>query len=148
VDTTVVGGTLSFKSSSGFTVSTDGGTAGTDKSLFATKLNSGSLSKVSDIDVSSASGANDALDIIDAALQSVNDSRAALGALQNRFSSTISNLQTSSENMSASRSRIQDADFAAESANMTRNQVLQQAGTAMLAQANQLPNSVMSLLRG
>jgi flagellin len=73
--------------------------------------------------------------------------RADLGAVQNRFTATVSNLQSTSENLSASRSRIQDTDFAAETANMTRNQILQQAGTAMLAQANQLPNSVMSLLR-
>jgi len=71
-----------------------------------------------------------------------------LGAMQNRFTSTISNLQTASENMSASRSRIQDADFAAETAAMTRGQILQQAGTAILAQANSLPNNVLSLLRG
>jgi flagellin len=70
-----------------------------------------------------------------------------LGALQNRLESTISNLQTTSENLSASRSRIRDADFAAETATMTRAQILQQAGVAMLAQANALPNNVLSLLR-
>ena len=84
---------------------------------------------------------------VDAALNSVNSNRASLGAIQNRFSSTIENLQTSSENLSASRSRIQDADFAAETANLSRAQVLQQAGTAMIAQANQLPSQVLSLLR-
>lgn len=146
-DAVTVGGSLSFKSSNGFTISTNASGAGST-SLLSTSTAMSTLSSVAKIDVSSADGANDALSVIDSALQSINDNRAALGALQNRFSSTISNLQTSSENMSASRSRIQDADFAAESANMTRNQVLQQAGTAMLAQANQLPNSVMSLLRG
>jgi flagellin len=70
-----------------------------------------------------------------------------LGAIQNRFSSTIDNLMTNSENLSASRSRIIDADFAAETANLSRAQILQQAGTAMVAQANQLPQGVLSLLR-
>ena len=74
--------------------------------------------------------------------------RATLGATQNRFSSVVSSLQTAAENLSASRSRIQDADFAAETANLTRAQILQQAGTAMLAQANALPNNVLTLLRG
>ena len=85
--------------------------------------------------------------MVDAALSQVNSGRADLGAIQNRFSSTISNLQTSSENTSASRSRIQDADFAAETANLSRSQVLQQAATAMVAQANQLPQQVLQLLK-
>lgn len=84
---------------------------------------------------------------IDEALKTVNSTRADLGAIQNRFSSAIANLQTSAENLSASRSRIQDADFAAETAAMTRAQILQQAGVAMLSQANALPNNVLSLLR-
>jgi flagellin len=103
---------------------------------------------VSAIDVSTVNGANAALSAIDAALTQVNSSRAALGAIQNRFSSTISNLTTASENLTASRSRIQDADFAAETANLARDQVLQQAGTAMIAQANQLPQQVLQLLKG
>jgi len=102
---------------------------------------------VSAIDVSSVDGANKALAAVDAALQSVNSGRASLGAIQNRFSSTIENLQTSGENLSAARSRIQDADFAVETANLSRAQVLQQAGTAIIAQANQLPQQVLSLLR-
>jgi flagellin len=100
------------------------------------------------VNISSVSGANTAITSVDAALASVSSSRATLGAYQNRFTSTIANLQTAAENLSASRSRIQDADFAAESANLTRGQILQQAGTAMLAQANALPNNVLSLLRG
>ncbi len=84
---------------------------------------------------------------MDAALTAVNSSRADLGAVQNRFSSVVANLQTSSENLSASRSRIMDTDFAKETAELSRTQVLQQAGTAMLAQANQLPQNVLSLLR-
>ena len=78
----------------------------------------------------------------------INSARSSLGAYQNRFSSVVTSLQTTSENLSASRSRIVDADFAAETANLTRNQILQQAGTAMLAQANSLPQNVLSLLRG
>lgn len=98
------------------------------------------------IDVSTASGAQSAILRLDSALSSVSSNRAAMGALQNRFESTISNLQNVSENLSAARSRIQDADFAAETANLTKGQILQQAGTAMLAQANSLPQSVLSLL--
>ncbi len=102
---------------------------------------------VSKIDITTASGAQNALATIDSALATVNSSRANLGAIQNRFTSVVSNLATTSENVSAARSRIQDTDFAAETANMTRGQILQQAGTAMLAQANQLPQSVLSLLK-
>ena len=83
---------------------------------------------------------------IDVALQKIDDQRAELGAKQNRFSSTISNLQNISENVSASRSRIMDTDYATETANLTKNQIMQQAGTAMLSQANQLPQAVLSLL--
>ena len=102
---------------------------------------------VSTIDLSTSAGASAALSIIDSALSQVNTSRGALGAIQNRFASAVSNLMTTSENLTASRSRIQDADFAAETAAMTRGQILQQAGTAILAQANSLPNSVLSLLK-
>ncbi|MGZ8261085.1 MAG: flagellin N-terminal helical domain-containing protein [Caldimonas sp.] len=99
------------------------------------------------LDISSVAGANAALSSIDAAIATVSSSRASLGAVQNRFSSTITNLQTTTENLAASRSRIQDADFAQETANLSRAQVLQQAGTAMVAQANQLPQQVLTLLR-
>jgi flagellin len=102
---------------------------------------------VSAIDISTVAGSNAALTAIDAALQTVNSTRANLGAVQNRFSATIQNLQTGSENTTASRSRIQDADFAAETANLSRAQVLQQAGTAMVAQANQMPQQVLQLLK-
>jgi flagellin len=106
------------------------------------------LNSVSEIDISTADGAQTALKIVDSALAAVNNQRATFGALQSRFTTAINNLQTTSENLSASRSRIQDTDFAAETASMTRSQILQQAGTAMLAQANSLPNNVLSLLRG
>lgn len=98
--------------------------------------------------ISSASAAASAITAIDAALDTANTNRATLGAYQNRFESVISNLQVAAENTSAAKSRIMDADFASETAKMTRAQILQQAGTAMLAQANQLPNQVMTLLRG
>lgn len=104
-------------------------------------------SRVSDIDISSASGAQAAVLVIDDAIKMIDTQRAELGAIQNRFDNTIANLQNISENVSAAKGRIQDTDFAAETANMTKNQVLQQAGTAILAQANQLPQSVLSLLR-
>jgi len=98
--------------------------------------------------VSSTASATAAITAIDAALNTANTTRATLGAVQNRFESVVSNLQVSVENQSAAKSRIVDADFAAESANLTRGQILQQAGTAMLAQANSLPNGVLALLRG
>jgi flagellin len=87
------------------------------------------------------------IDNIDTALKTINTNRATMGATQNRFESVISNLQVSVESQSASRSRIIDTDFASETANLTRGQILQQAGTAMLAQANSIPNNVLSLLR-
>ncbi|WP_303749933.1 flagellin [Stenotrophomonas pigmentata] len=99
-----------------------------------------------DLDISSVAGSQQALEIVDKALTAVNSSRADMGAIQNRFSSTISNLSTTSENLSASRSRIRDADYAKETAELTRNQILQQAGTAMLSQANSSTQSVLSLL--
>ncbi len=102
---------------------------------------------VSNLDISTFKGAQQALEVVDKALTSVNGARADLGAIQNRFTSVVANLQTSSENLAASRSRIRDTDFAKETAELTRTQILQQAGTAMLAQANQVPQNVMSLLR-
>ncbi|WP_099603558.1 flagellin [Stenotrophomonas maltophilia] len=111
-------------------------TAGTDTSANVQKL-----------DVSTGLGAQQALEVVDKALGAINSTRADLGAIQNRFTSVVANLQTSSENLSASRSRIKDTDFAKETAELTRTQILQQAGTAMLAQANQVPQGVLSLLR-
>ena len=101
---------------------------------------------IKDFDITSFGGAQMAIQIADKALEAVNTSRADMGAIQNRFSSVIANLQTTSENLSASQSRIRDTDYAAETAKLTRGQILQQAGTAMLAQANSLPNGVLSLL--
>jgi flagellin len=101
---------------------------------------------VSSVDISSQNGSQSALEVIDAALASIDDQRADLGALQNRFDYTISNLSNIQENVSASRSRIQDTDFAVETAELTKNQILQQAGTSILAQANQLPQAALSLI--
>ena len=109
---------------------------------------SSELKSVADLDISTFEGAQLAIKVADAALGQVNSQRAEYGALQSRFESAISNLQSSTENLSASRSRIVDTDFASETAKMTRGQILQQAGTSMLAQANSLPNGVLSLLRG
>ncbi len=111
-------------------------TAGADTSANVQKL-----------DVSTVLGAQQALEVVDKALGAINSTRADLGAIQNRFTSVVANLQTSSENLSSSRSRIKDTDFAKETAELTRTQILQQAGTAMLAQANQVPQGVLSLLR-
>jgi flagellin len=116
--------------------------------FFNASSSASQLQAVSALDVSSVPAANRSIAIVDAALASVNGQRAKFGALQSRFENTISNLQTTSENLSASRSRIRDADFASETANLTRAQILQQAGMAMLAQANALPNNVLTLLRG
>lgn len=138
-----VGGELSFSSSAGFSIATDG-----DTTVLSAASTGSRLSSVAAIDISTASGANAAISTIDAALTSISNNRASLGAFQNRFASTISNLQSTSENLSAARSRIQDTDFASETANLTRGQILQQAGTAILAQANSLPNGVLALLRG
>ncbi|PIF34898.1 flagellin [Delftia sp. 60] len=96
---------------------------------------------------SSAADARLSMAAIDTALDEVNNTRATFGAAQNRFEAVISNLQVASENTAAARSRIMDADFAAETANLSRTQILQQAGTAMVAQANQLPQSVLKLIQ-
>ena len=101
---------------------------------------------INTLDVTTITGAQEAIMRVDSALNSVNSNRAAMGALQNRFDLTIANLQNVQENLSAARSRIQDADFAAETAELTKQQILQQAGTAMLAQANSLPQTVLKLL--
>jgi|JI81BgreenRNA_FD_contig_71_2076658_length_3811_multi_6_in_0_out_0_1 flagellin len=103
---------------------------------------------VTSAQVQSFAGAQTTLALVDAALTTVNGARATLGAVQNRFSSVVANLNTTAENLTASRSRIRDADYAKETAELTRTQILQQAGTAMLAQANQIPQNVLTLLRG
>lgn len=103
--------------------------------------------KIDTVDVTTAGGATSALTVIDDALSTVTSSRAALGATINRFDQTISNLRVTAESVTATRSRILDADFAAETASLTRLQILQQSGTAVLVQANAIPQNVLSLLR-
>lgn len=147
----VVSGTT-FNSQSILNGSTDttfqvgAGTATTDQ--ITVSASSVSLSAVSGGgSVSAVSGATAAIAAIDEQLTTLNTARATWGAVQNRFSSVVATLSVASENAQASRGRIMDADFAKETANMTRGQILQQAGTAMVAQANSLPNNVLSLLR-
>lgn len=134
-------GTITLSSSTSFTLS------GVDLAFGGLSSASASLTKLSDVDISSVAGANKAITILDGALSQVSSIRADLGAVQNRFASTVANLSTTSENLSAARSRILDADFAAETAALTRGQILQQAGIAILAQANSLPNNVLALLQ-
>lgn len=137
-------GAITLDSSTGFNVSASAASA------FANGASSSgsSSSTVNLMDLTTAAKATFALRIADRALSTISTQRAGFGAVQNRFEVTISNLQATSENLSASRSRILDTDFAAETANLTRAQILQQAGTAMLAQANALPQNVLTLLRG
>jgi flagellin len=138
--------TLTGSSSSGIALSgaSEAGAGFTDNQTVAATLTG---TAVAAIDISTVSGANAALQSIDAALNNINSTRATLGAVQNRFESVVTSLQERTENLSAARSRIQDADFAMETANLTRAQILQQAGTAMLAQANAMPQNVLSLLQ-
>lgn len=128
-------GTVDLAATAGFTNTTGSATAA-------------ATTGITGLSVSSFAGAQLAITQIDQSLAQINTARANLGATQNVFTSVISNLQNSVENLSASKSRIMDTDFAAETANLTRGQILQQAGTAMLAQANSLPNGVLALLRG
>ncbi len=136
---------------------TEGGTytALTLTAAGGTSVNLGTLSGaaektetgIEDLDISSQKGAWDALQKIDGAITSVNSARAELGAVQTRFEKSIENIDIQNENITAARGRIVDADFAKETANLSRTQILQQAGTAMVAQANQLPQQVLSLLK-
>jgi flagellin len=144
-DSTTVGGQIKFGASNGYTIQS---TDNTSNVFSGSGQQASTLTAVSNLDIGTISGANDALSTIDAALTTLNNSRAALGAIQNRFAATISNLSITAENLSSARSRIQDTDFAAETSALTRAQILQQAGTAMLAQANSVPNGVLSLLKG
>ncbi len=140
-----VTGQVTFDSDKSFAVSSLTGGTG----YFTTAKSVGSqLQAVDKMDVSTVDSAQRTIAMVDSALAAVNGQRARYGALQSRFENTITNLQTTSENLSASRSRIKDADFAEETAKLTRSQILQQAGIAMLSQANALPQQVLTLLRG
>ncbi len=114
----------------------------------ADTANATASANMTTLDVSSYSGAQLAIQQTDAALKQINSARANLGAVQARFENAVANIQIASENVTAARSRIMDTDFAAETAALTRAQILQQAGNAMLSQANQLPQQVLSLLKG
>ncbi len=134
-------GTLTLSSAANFTL------GGTDLLFGGLAAATPALTRLDTVNISTVEGANAAIAVLDGALSQVTSIRADLGAVQNRFASTISNLQATSENLSAARSRILDADFASETASLTRAQILQQAGTAILAQANAIPQNVLSLLR-
>lgn len=135
--TGIVGGELTFNSSAAYSV--EAAATMHDSTV--------SFSNVSTIDIGTQLGSNNAMDVLDGALRAISDSRADLGAIQNRMASTIANLSKSSETITAARSRVQDADFAMETSNLTRTQILQQAGVAMLTQANAQPQLVLSLLQ-
>lgn len=140
-DANVIGEVQLSSSSGSFTL------ANAETDIFASASQASAFSAVSAVDIGTAAGAQSAIAVIDSALTTISSQRADLGAIQNRFSSTISNLQSISENVSSARSRIEDADFAAETAALSRNQILQQAGIAMLSQANAVPQNVLSLLQ-
>lgn len=148
-DSSRVSGEITFDSSVSFAVSSDvANTAGSILDVAADTAVGSTAEDVSGIDISTFQGATDALAVVDAALESISGIRADLGAAQNRLESTIANLSTTSENLSSARSRIRDADFAAETAELARTQVLQQAGLSVLAQANAQPQQVLQLLQG
>ncbi|HHA2591740.1 flagellin [Stenotrophomonas sp. 22692] len=141
---TTVAGTVALSVKAWDDTAGDWGTAAATNTIAAVTTES---KNIADLDISTVAGAQKAMSMVDEALGAINSTRADLGAIQNRFTSVVANLQTSTENLSASRSRIKDTDFAKETAELTRTQILQQAGTAMLAQANQVPQGVLSLLR-
>lgn len=134
-------GTLTLSSAENFTL------GGADLALGGLGAASPALTRLNTVDISSVAGANSAINILDGALGQISSIRADLGAIQNRFDSTISNLSTTTENLSAARSRIRDADFAEETAELTRAQILQQAGVSILSQANAQPQLVLALLQ-
>lgn len=148
-DSTVVGGEVSFYSTGTFNVSSDiDGGVGSLFNSAAGVANASVLSAIDTVDISTVEGASNAIKSIDGALSQIDTIRGDLGAIQNRFESTISNLNNVSENLSASRSRIIDADIAMETSAMTKNNILQQAGVSILAQANQTPQLALQLLQG
>ncbi len=143
-------GVLTLNSIDGSEISIDfaetNTTVAADTGLIETNNSNSQGGSVADIDISTQAGAQDAIDVVDVALEQINSQRADLGAINNRLDFTVSNLANVSENTSAARSRIVDADFASETAELSRAQVLQQASQAILAQANARPQQVLSLL--
>jgi len=142
--TEINGGTISLTATENITVTGDGVILGFANAGFTIAKDTTTLDTV---DISTVVGSNEAIQRVDAALTTISTLRSSLGAIQNRFESTVSNLQAVSENLSAARGRIQDADFASETANLTKAQILQQAGISILTQANTLPQAALSLLQ-
>jgi flagellin len=142
-DSVAVRGQIQLDSTVGFSLQS---TSGTDISALGTAVAQAVEFSIETVDVTTARGAQDAISVIDGALAKIDRNRATLGAVQNRLQSTIRNLSNIIENSSGARARIRDTDFAKETAELTRNQILQQAGTSILAQANQLPQAALSLL--
>jgi len=138
-------GTLTFQIGQDGTASNQISVSGVD--LTGLNTYNATLTATGTVDVSTAAAASAAIASVDTDIDSVSTNRATFGAVQNRFESVVVNLTTYSENLSAARGRIQDADFAKETADLTRSQILQQAGVAILAQANQLPQAALQLLR-
>jgi flagellin len=132
---------------SGGVANSSAGVDGLTRTTTAATTSTSGMTTLASVNISTAAGASAALATIDGALAMVTATQAALGAVQNRFTSVVTSLQTTSANLTAAQSRIQSTDYAAETANLSRTQILQQAGNAMLAQANQQPNQVMTLLR-
>ncbi len=148
-DSTVIGGEVTFYSTGSFNVqSTVDGGLGSVFNSSAGVANASNLNTIDTIDISTVDGATEAIKAIDGAISQIDDLRGLLGAIQNRFESTISNLMNVSENLSAARSRILDADIAQETSIMTKNNILQQAGVSILTQANQTPQLALQLLQG
>lgn len=145
-DSATVTGQVTMSSTKSFSVHTSDNT--TDEAFFENSNSGAKLEKLAEIDLSTHEGASKAINVIDTALSRVSQARSDLGAISNRLDSTISNLTNISTSVQAARSQIMDADFAAESTNLARGQILSQAATAMLAQANSSKQNVMSLLRG
>ena len=146
-DSSTVGGEVSFSSAGSFNItSTLDASAGSLFSTGALAANTSELSSIDNVDITSVEGSASAIESIDGALMQIDNMRGELGAIQNRFESTIANLSNVSENLSAARSRILDADIAQETSAMTKNNILQQAGVSILAQANQAPQLALSLL--
>jgi flagellin len=142
---------VQLTSDKAFTV--DSGSEGDNKNFKALGFTQGTFGgansgvKVAEVDVSTMEGATTAIKAIDAAIQTIGEDQAKAGAFQNRLDAVVSNLTESTQNMSASRSRILDTDYATETTNLARSQIISQAATAMLAQANQSAQSVLSLLK-
>jgi len=142
-------GTLTLTSNGGAINLTDsnGGTSLTAGGIGGTATPTTTFNSLASLDISTVAGANSAINIVDAAINQIDGEQANLGAVQNRFTATIGNLNTASTNLSSAQSLIEDTNYASETASLAHYQILQQAGTAMLAQANALPNSVLTLLR-